>query len=68
MLSSYNERDFQRLHTEWVRVNRHHSGILLVVKRSNYSPGEDLRRIAQLDNALEDADARDLLLYLSNFG
>ena len=68
LLVSYNRKDFQRIHGEWMGAARAHAGVLLVHKVSDYSPGEFLRRIEAVNSARGDLSTADEILFLSNFG
>jgi hypothetical protein len=67
ILISYNRKDFQRIHAEWMAAAREHSGILLVFKDSDYSPGELLRRLRLIAATFASSSLQNQLLYLSNF-
>lgn len=68
LLVSYDRRDYQILHAQFVEQRRQHGGILLVYRDANYSPGELLRRMKALFATFNDLDTTNYLLFLSNFG
>jgi hypothetical protein len=55
---------FARLHNEWLRLDRHHAGIVV----SSHRPiGDLLRRIMTLAATMDAEEMRDRLEYLSNW-
>lgn len=69
-LMTANTGDFVRLNQRYLTTGKHHYGIIIVprqLKRRNRF-GELLRRTLILMNTLTADEARDRVLYLSNFG
>lgn len=66
VLYSANVRDFHRLHYEFLRDGRSHSGIILVPQQY-YSVGEQLRRLLRLMAAKSAEDMEGQLEFLSNW-
>jgi len=67
VLYTYNVGDFYRLHGEWIRRGRQHSGVLLVAQQ-RFSVGEQLRRILVLRAAISGESMRNRVEFLSNWG
>lgn len=63
---SYNASDFCRLHSEFLRQERHHSGII-IADQQTASRGEELRRLIRISEAKTAADLKDHLEFLSNW-
>ncbi|MHB8574763.1 MAG: DUF5615 family PIN-like protein [Dehalococcoidia bacterium] len=60
-------KDFSRLHAEFMRAGRHHTGIILVA-HLHYGIGEELRRLLALCAAKTADDMRDAVEYLNRWG
>jgi hypothetical protein len=64
VLLTFNVAHFARLHGEWMRLSRHHRGIVV----SSHRPiGDVLRRVMALVAAVDAEEMRDRLEYLSNW-
>ena len=64
VLLTFNVAHFARLHSEWLRLGRHHAGIVVSIHRPI---GDVLRRVAALAAAVDAEEMRDRLEYLSNW-
>lgn len=64
VLCTYNVTDFNRIHGEWLRTNRHHAGLILVVQQ-RYGPGEQARRLMTLASILSAEEMVDRAEFLS---
>jgi hypothetical protein len=62
-LFSFNRADFYRLHTEWLSIGRHHSGIVLSYQRLGL--GETIRRLERLLESRTAEQMRDQVEFLS---
>src|SRR5262249_8821284 len=51
VLYSFNVRDFQRIHSEWLANGRGHAGMVLA-EQERYSVGEQIRRNGHLVDSL----------------
>jgi hypothetical protein len=67
LILTHNQRDFARIHREWIRDGGHHGGICIMVKELDYGPGEIVRRLDLLAEVFRRTGTRDQLLFLSNF-
>lgn len=63
---TYNASDFCRLHSEFIRHERHHAGII-IGDQQVLSIGEETRRLLRISDARTAADMGDNLEYLSNW-
>lgn len=63
---TYNASDFCRLHSEFIRHERHHAGII-IGDQQVLSIGEETRRLLKISDARTSADMGDNLEYLSNW-
>lgn len=63
-LFSYNVADFQRLHSLYMRLGRHHAGVILVRQR-RYDVGETIRRLARISASFEPEQMVDRLEFLN---
>lgn len=66
-LYSYNGRDYQRLHTEWLRGGRTHAGIILAAQQ-RYQIGDEVGRLSRLVARLSAGEMRDRLEFLNSWG
>ena len=64
LLLTANVRDFARLHWDWLRQGKAHSGIMLIPQQ-RYSTGEIVRRL--LRSVASGIETISGLYYLSNF-
>ena len=65
-LYTYNASDFCRLHSEFLRQERHHAGII-IGDQQTVSIGEELQRLINISEAKTAADMKDILEFLSNW-
>ena len=65
-LYTYNASDFCRLHYEFLRLGRHHAGII-IGDQQTASVGEELRRLLRISEGKCPADMTDSLEFLSNW-
>ena len=66
VLYSYNIKDYQRIHGEWLVKERTHAGIIVAVQQ-RYTVGEELSRLMSIINELSSGDMRNRLEYLGNW-
>jgi hypothetical protein len=64
VLFSFNRGDFSRLHTEWLRIERHHTGIIV---SDQVGTSIILRRLLRLIDGKSADDMHNWLEYLSNW-
>jgi hypothetical protein len=64
-LYSFNRRDFYRIHTDWLRATRSHSGIIL--SKQELSVGEQMRRLLRLIARLSAEEMRNRVEFLTNW-
>ena len=64
VLLTYNVQDFPRIHYEFMRHDKHHSGIIIA---KQISVGEIVRSFLHLASTLLAEDMEDRLEYLSNW-
>lgn len=64
VLFSYNTRDFAKIHYEWMRTNKFHSGIIV---SDQLNVGTVLRRFMKLYFSLTSEDMKNRLEYLSSW-
>jgi len=67
VLYTFNVGDFCRIHTQWARAGREHSGIILA-QQQRYSIGEQARRILLIRAVLTGAAMRNRTEFLANWG
>ncbi len=67
VLYTFNVRDFQRIHTEWMVAGRDHAGMILA-QQQRFTVGEQLRRILCLRAATTAASMRNRVEFLGNWG
>ena len=67
LILTHNQRDFARIHREWMRAGAPHGGICIMAKELEYGPGEIARRLQLLAEVFGEIGTRDQLLFLSNF-
>ncbi len=60
-LLTHNRADFERLHSEWLGVGRHHTGIIIARRRL---PTEIVARVGRLLTRLAASEVADQLLYI----
>ena len=65
VLITHNRNDFLRLAREWWETGRHHPGI---VYARHAPPGELLRRVLALVEAISESNLRDAVVPLEAFG
>jgi len=65
-LYTYNASDFCRLHADFLRLGRHHAGIIIGDQQTT-SVGEELRRLLRITEAKTASDMGDSLEFLSNW-
>lgn len=58
-----NSGDFARLHREWLRSGRHHSGMVLRANQ-RLGVGDQVRGLLRIADAFGSADTEDLFTYL----
>ena len=63
-LVSFNVRDYARLHSQWIRQNLDHSGIVV---SAQFEIGTIVKRLLRLAAAVSADDMRNRLEYLSNW-
>lgn len=66
ILYTMNIGDFSRLHNEWVRAERSHSGIIIVTQQHT-SVGVQLRATQQMSAIFEHEDMANRLEFLLNY-
>lgn len=64
---SSNRRDFYRIHSDWMRSGRNHSGIILG-HQQRYSIGEQTYRLLRLIHRFTAEDMQSRVEFLSNWG
>ncbi|MEZ4591888.1 MAG: DUF5615 family PIN-like protein [Chloroflexota bacterium] len=62
---TFNRGDFFHLHTEWLKNEQHHAGIIV---SEQVSTGIVVRRLLRLIETKEAKDMQDWLEFLSNWG
>lgn len=63
-LFTFNIRDYGRLHTEWLSIDRHHAGIIV---SDQVQVGQLIRRLLRLLDGLSAIDMRDRLEFLGKW-
>src|SRR4051812_35941484 len=63
---TFNQRDYCRLHEEWMEEGRTHTGII-VGAQQRYSVGESVRRLLLLIESCTAEDMRDRIEFLSSW-
>ena len=66
ILVTHNGADFCRLHSELLRDEQHHSGIV-IIEQQRFSIGEIMRRLVRLCGALDSDAMRDRIEFLSHW-
>ena len=64
VLLSHNVQDFPRIHYDWMRQGRHHSGIIIA---KQITVGKILKSFLNMASTLSNEDMKDRLEYLSNW-
>jgi Tfp pilus assembly protein PilZ len=59
--------DFYRIHSEWMREGKSHSGIILGTQQ-HYSVGEQMRRLLRLINRLTAEEMQNRIEFLTAWG
>lgn len=67
VLCSSNVRDFYRLHSELLAIDRSHAGIILIAQQ-RYPVGDQMRRLLKLVAVRSAADMRNHVEFLSAWG
>lgn len=67
VIYTYNAGDFCRMHSEYVRRERRHAGIVIGDQQTG-SIGQELRRLLKLTEAKTAEAMEDSLEFLSNWG
>jgi Domain of unknown function (DUF5615) len=66
VIYSYNRRDFCRLHSEFLRVERNHAGIILL-QQQRYSVGQQLQGLLELVATRSAENMVNQLVFLSAY-
>ena len=66
VIYSYNRRDFCRLHSEFLAVERNHAGIILL-RQQRYSIGQQLQGLIELAATKSAEDMVNQLVFLSAY-
>lgn len=66
VIYSYNQRDFCRLHREFLATERNHAGIIVLPQQS-YSIGQQLRGLLKLATHQSNATTVNQLVFLSGY-
>ncbi len=64
VIFTFNRGDFFRLHTEWLKNQQHHAGIIV---SDQVGTGVVIRRLLRLIDAKEANEMKDWLEFLSNW-
>jgi hypothetical protein len=64
VLYSFNRGDFCRIHSEWMRAGRAHSGLIIGFQQ-RYTVGEQMRRLLRLHNEVTAEQMLNRLEFLS---
>jgi hypothetical protein len=67
VLFSFNVRDFNRLHGEFLGSGRSHAGII-VARQQQFSVGERMRRLLKLVAAHSSEDMKNRIEFLGSWG
>lgn len=67
ILYSFNAKDFNRIHIEYITHNKPHAGII-ISQQHRYSLGEQMRRLTRIVNARTAEQMINQLEFLSNWG
>lgn len=67
VLYTFNARDFNRIHIEYITQNKTHAGII-IGQQQRYSVGEQMRRLTRIVNARTAEQMINQLEFLSNWG
>jgi hypothetical protein len=67
VLCTSNQRDFHRIHTQWLAAGRSHAGIICI-RQQGYSVGEQVRRLSRVVSTLSADSMRDRMEWLSAWG
>jgi hypothetical protein len=66
VIYTFNVRDFDQLHREYLATGQHHAGIIAVPSQG-YSIGQQLRGVQNLMTAMTGAAMIDQLIFLSRY-
>lgn len=66
VIYSYNRRDFCRLHSEFLGVERNHAGIVLL-QQQRYSVGQQLQGLLKLVATLSAEEMVNQIVFLSTY-
>ncbi len=61
-----NQKDFARLHSEWMEAGRHHAGII-ICRRAVMDVGTQIRALIRLLDAIRPEEFVDRIEYLSRW-
>ena len=64
VLYSFNMSDYQQLHSEYLTLGKHHSGMILAQQR-RHSIGEQMRRLLKIVAQVSAEEIKDSLVFLS---
>ena len=67
VLYSFNVSDFCRIHSQWIRAERQHAGMILAPQRK-FSVGEQVRRILRLHATMTAESIRNRVEFLGSWG
>jgi len=67
VIVSFNVRDFNRLHREFLTSGKSHSGIV-VSRQQSYSVGEMMRRLLRIVAARSPEEMKDRIEFLGSWG
>ena len=67
VLYSFNRRDFYRIHSQMLREDQSHCGMILGTQQ-RYSVGEQMRRLLRLVNSLSAEQMHNRVEFLSAWG
>lgn len=64
---SFNVKDFQSIHENWIAEGKSHAGIILS-QQQRYGVGEQMRRLLKIVNTLTAEQIQDRIEFLSSWG
>lgn len=63
-LYSFNMGDYQQLHSEYLKLGKHHSGMILAQQR-RHSLGDQMRRLLKIVAQISAEEIKDSIVFLS---
>jgi hypothetical protein len=67
VLCTANQADFMRLHWQYIELDNHHAGIVIITQQA-YSIGEQIERLVRLARLVTAEQMRDRIEFIARWG